>query len=476
MGGLCDGCLDATPQWLCNGVWPDIPVPCRGDLAQFAMNHFVKTGKAVEIGCFTGHFSQDNLRIWNHTYFMVDAWQYRPGDMHDKNFKSKEANDRNYNLAKENTDFAGSRRHMIRDLSVQAAVRFEDDSLDWIYIDALHTYEACLGDMKAWYPKLRPGGLFSGDDYLDTEDTPLLTHARQVKHLSFMPFGVIRAVLDFVRDLDVDVHITYLPDCYKFNAWYFIKPDPSRALNIGLEPHTKTSAQTCFRKWPTAPVPCRDDLVDVAQRYFFKTGQAIELGAYQPEFTLNNLNKWSGNYVLIEDWQYHPWKAQRRTRKSLVGLTYNLTRFAGSRRKIIKGTPAGSKHFPYAQPYPDGHFDWIHLGPVHHVKVVSELLEIWYPKLREGGLMTGDDYVDTKHLPYDLGRRFPKIRSFNRKEQDSHFGVAEALDMFARKHSVEVHVTWMNDCHYFDDWYFVKPETVRKGALPTLTQRKEFDS
>jgi predicted O-methyltransferase YrrM len=49
--------------------------------------------------------------------------------------------------------------------SVVAAGEFEDRSLDWVFIDADHSYTAVRSDIAAWAPKLRPEGLLSGHDY-----------------------------------------------------------------------------------------------------------------------------------------------------------------------------------------------------------------------------------------------------------------------------------------------------------------------
>jgi precorrin-6B methylase 2 len=46
-----------------------------------------------------------------------------------------------------------------------AAAQFPDQSLDLIFIDGNHQYDAVLQDLHAWYPKLRSGGLLAGDDY-----------------------------------------------------------------------------------------------------------------------------------------------------------------------------------------------------------------------------------------------------------------------------------------------------------------------
>ncbi|OFE13776.1 hypothetical protein PHACT_12055 [Pseudohongiella acticola] len=42
----------------------------------------------------------------------------------------------------------------------QALSQFEDNSLDMIHLDGLHTRDAVSEDFRQWYPKLRPGGIF----------------------------------------------------------------------------------------------------------------------------------------------------------------------------------------------------------------------------------------------------------------------------------------------------------------------------
>lgn len=39
------------------------------------------------------------------------------------------------------------------------------ESLDFVYIDGDHSYEAVKKDLEAWYPKVKSGGMFCGHDY-----------------------------------------------------------------------------------------------------------------------------------------------------------------------------------------------------------------------------------------------------------------------------------------------------------------------
>ena len=42
---------------------------------------------------------------------------------------------------------------------------FVDESVRFVFIDADHSYDAVLSDLKEWWPKLRKGGIFAGHDY-----------------------------------------------------------------------------------------------------------------------------------------------------------------------------------------------------------------------------------------------------------------------------------------------------------------------
>lgn len=53
----------------------------------------------------------------------------------------------------------------LRMRSTDAAATFEDSSCDFVFIDASHEYRDVRGDLAAWYPKVRPGGVLAGHDY-----------------------------------------------------------------------------------------------------------------------------------------------------------------------------------------------------------------------------------------------------------------------------------------------------------------------
>ena len=85
-------------------------------------------------------------------------------------------------------------------------------------------------DLVTWYPKVRPGGLLSGDDYGDERDSRLMTASRWRKKFGGMAmakenrWGVITALKRFTEEYRLVLHVTWSTDCYPFPAWYLVKP------------------------------------------------------------------------------------------------------------------------------------------------------------------------------------------------------------------------------------------------------------
>jgi hypothetical protein len=95
---------------------------------------------------------------------------------------------------------------LIRKPSLEAVESFEDNFLDFSFIDGNHSYPIVLADLAAWWPKVKPGGIFSGHDFR-TKDTE-----------------VRRAVYEFAQRLDVEVIETEPCAGVGPTCWHIIKP------------------------------------------------------------------------------------------------------------------------------------------------------------------------------------------------------------------------------------------------------------
>jgi hypothetical protein len=125
-------------------------------------------GKGVEVGTFKGTFAREILLNWPGHLYMVDVWrglndnEYQDGSNHSIH---KDA----FELTMLNIDGFEDRATMIRTKSTQGADLFQDNSLDFVYIDANHAYDYVVEDIKTWYPKVKKGSYLLGHDYLDID-------------------------------------------------------------------------------------------------------------------------------------------------------------------------------------------------------------------------------------------------------------------------------------------------------------------
>lgn len=79
---------------------------------------------------------------------------------------AKEQGGSYYDIYNQNLIDCGIRDYII-DIgkpSLDAVNEFEDESIDFIFIDADHYYDAISQDLNIWYPKVKCNGVFSGHD------------------------------------------------------------------------------------------------------------------------------------------------------------------------------------------------------------------------------------------------------------------------------------------------------------------------
>lgn len=178
----------------------------------------------------------------------------------------------------------GGRAHLVEHESTAAAARFPDNSLDFVYLDARHDLAGVVADIHAWWPKVKPGGVFAGHDYAEGEFpegdffwetglaralgvTPMITREDNNRYESFF---VIKtpALLDLipqpvaVRELAVRLYLDHSP----YFALWQLGGFPSRcAAHCANEcdsrldrfvPGTRTAESTL------RPFACAADRVD----------------------------------------------------------------------------------------------------------------------------------------------------------------------------------------------------------------------
>lgn len=135
-----------------------------------------KGGRCMEVGVYKGAFSdQIYRRVQPVILWLVDSWVRVNDDpvyKLDPTNLSTEKHTKNSKLVRKAFSGRGNVA-VFRARSVDFAKVVQDESFDFIYLDAAHSSKFISEDLKAWWPKVRPGRILAGHDYLDpTPEAP----------------------------------------------------------------------------------------------------------------------------------------------------------------------------------------------------------------------------------------------------------------------------------------------------------------
>jgi predicted O-methyltransferase YrrM len=117
-----------------------------GKSAAFMAVEIENSGKQIEFVC-------------------VDPWLDGGPDLRDTKYFKQLGVSQVYDTFLRNVRPVMHRIKAMRMPSVEAARFMQDQSVDFLMLDGDHSYEAVRDDIKAWLPKMKPGGLISGDDF-----------------------------------------------------------------------------------------------------------------------------------------------------------------------------------------------------------------------------------------------------------------------------------------------------------------------
>ena len=161
-----------------------------------AINQIPDGGTFIEIGCWLGRSSccaaelikksKKNIKL-----FCIDHWKGSVDDSPaNKSYIPKNA----YELFLYNTKEHDDILFPIKKSSVKASKKFDDLSIDYVFIDASHDYKNVIKDINAWLPKTKKIG---GHDW--SSDFP----------------GVIRAVKETQKKYNLNLKIISLVELIK---------------------------------------------------------------------------------------------------------------------------------------------------------------------------------------------------------------------------------------------------------------------
>jgi cephalosporin hydroxylase len=127
-------------------------------------SHFVEVG--VYLGKSLSYLAVEIINSGKNIKLdAVDTWEgspLEPFNMEQEEVKNKTL----YTDFLKNIEPIKDYINIVKSDSVEASKQYEDNSLDFVYIDASHHYELVKADILAWYPKIKVGGYIGGHDYV----------------------------------------------------------------------------------------------------------------------------------------------------------------------------------------------------------------------------------------------------------------------------------------------------------------------
>lgn len=174
----------------------------RTALIQMLAERGAKTG--VEVGSDHGKYARQICEgVPNLQLYLVDPWKaYTEGDQ----VHTQEEVDQIYEEAKSNVSPYNA--PIMRMTSMEAVKEFNDNYLDFVFIDGNHDFEHCYEDIVEWTKKVKPGGIVCGHDY---------------KVDPINNYGVIEAVEKYTKENHIAPLFILHSGGKLVDCWMFIK-------------------------------------------------------------------------------------------------------------------------------------------------------------------------------------------------------------------------------------------------------------
>jgi len=153
---------------------------------RFAKKHFNnKPIKVIEIGTYEGYNARSILKELNiFKFYIVDPYKEYEDYLDLEPHQNQKRLNKVFNYAKKLLEKYKYIIQWVKKLSDDAIDMFEDNSIDFIYIDGNHKYEYVKRDIENYWKKVKQGGILAGHDITIAKDN----------------YGVARAVEEFCRE------------------------------------------------------------------------------------------------------------------------------------------------------------------------------------------------------------------------------------------------------------------------------------
>ncbi len=131
-------------------------------------------------------------------------------------------------------------------------------------------------------------------------------------------------------------------------------------------------------------------------------GTAAEVGVYRGGFARHNLRTWKGaTYYMIDAWSHR--QNDTSGDKNSKSRQWHDSNYDAARNAVQPWLNEGARPRAImlrefseaaAQRFADSTFDFLYLDTGHDYHAIRRDLRMWWPKLRKGGMLAGDDFAD----------------------------------------------------------------------------------
>lgn len=177
----------------------------RNNLGELFRELGYKVG--AEIGVYTGTYSEvlchgnPNMKL-----YCIDPWTTYDSEEIEPYAKNQDALNKFYSEAKKRLSKYNCT--IIRKSSMDAVKDFKQGELDFVYIDANHSYQNVKEDVREWAKIVRDGGIVAGHDY------------GHFKHKD-RNIGTKKAIDEYVKENNIGM--LFLVNQNFQTTWFFVK-------------------------------------------------------------------------------------------------------------------------------------------------------------------------------------------------------------------------------------------------------------
>jgi hypothetical protein len=190
-----------------------------------------------------------------------------------------------------------------------------------------------------------------------------------------------------------------------------------------------------------------------------KNGIGVEVGTFKGQFSKEILQRWNGKLYMVDVWnelgdEYIDASNHKNFENGVYSECMQNIKGYEDRGIMIRATSKVASDL-----FEDGSLDFVYIDANHAYDYVKEDIDLWYPKVKSGGMVMGHDYLlmDWNSTPHASNGIDKHIWTNNGNGGEFNiyagiFGVNPAVDEFCKKNDYKSKFT----SEWFSTWYFIK--------------------